>query len=111
MFVYNTLFFKHLPTDLNHRLSMPLTLNSWPSEPGLRIGYLNINNTRNKIDDTAAILHNSGKHFHIFCFAESRLSFHMADSEMQVVGYNILHLDPTGLRTTGLLLYFASPMD
>ena len=62
---------------------MPLTLNSGSSEPGLRIGYLNINNARNKIDDIATILHNSGKHFHVFCFAESRLSSQVADSEMQ----------------------------
>ena len=83
---------------------MPLALNSWPSEPGLLIGYLNINNARNKIDDIVTILHNSGKHFHVFCFAESRLS-------SQVAGYNILRLDPTGLKTTGLLLYFASSMN
>ena len=90
---------------------MPLALNSWPSEPGLRIGYLNINNARNKIDDIVTILHNSGQHFHVFCFAESRLSSQVADPEMQVAGYNILRLDPTGPKTTGLLLYFASSMD
>ena len=90
---------------------MPLSLNSWPSGPGLRIGYLHINNARNKIDDIVTILHNSGNHFHVFCFAESRLSSQVADSEMQVAGCNILCLDPTGLKTTGLLLYFASSMN
>ena len=87
---------------------MPLALNSWPSEPGLRIGYLNINNARNKIDNIVTILHNSGKHFQVFCFAESRLSSQVADSEMQIAVCNILRLDPTDLKTTGLLLYFAS---
>ena len=43
--------------------------------------------------------------------AESRLSSQVADSEMQVAGYNILHLDPTDLKTTDLLLYFASSMN
>ena len=92
-------------------LRIPLALNSWPSEPGLPIGYLNINNARYKIDDIATTLQNSGKRFHVFCFAESRLSFQVADSEMQVAEYNILHLDPSGIKTTGLLLYFASSMN
>ena len=73
---------------------MPLALNSWPSEPGLHICYFSINNAKNKINDITTILHNSGKHFHIFCFVESRLSFHIADFEMQVSGYNILRFDP-----------------
>ena len=30
---------------------------------------------------------------------------------MQVAGYNTLRLDPTGLKTTGLLLYFSSSMN
>ena len=30
---------------------------------------------------------------------------------MHVAGYNILRLDPTSLKTTGLLLYFASSMN
>ena len=30
---------------------------------------------------------------------------------MQVAGYNILRLDPTGLKTAGLLLHFASSMN
>ena len=30
---------------------------------------------------------------------------------MQIAVYNILRLDPTGLKTTGLLLYFASSMN
>ena len=104
-------FSPHFPAHLNHRLRMPLTLNSWPSEPALHIGYLNINNARNKMDDIATILHNSGNNFHVFCFAESRLSSQVADSEMQVAGYYILCLDPADLKTTGLLLYFASSMN
>ena len=68
---------------------MPLAFNSWPAETGLGIGYLSVSNARNKIDDIATILHNTGKHFQVFCIAESRLSFHIADSEMQVAGYNI----------------------
>ena len=90
---------------------MTFALNSWPSLPGLHIGYLNINNVRNKIDDIPTILNNSGKHFHIFCFAESRLSSNITDSEMQVAGYNVHRLDPAGPRTTGLLVYIASPLN
>ena len=90
---------------------MSLALHSWPSEHGPRIGYLNINKARNKIGGIAIILHNLGKHFHVFCFAESRLSFQVADTEMQIAGYNVLRLDQTGLKTTGLLLYFASSMN
>ena len=103
--------FPHFPTHLYQRIRMPLTLNSWPSEPGLRIGYLNINNARNKIDDIGTILHNSGQLFHVFCFAGSRLSSQVADSKLKVAGYNILRLDSTGLKATGLLLYFASSMN
>ena len=85
---------------------MPETLNSWPSKEGLRIGYLNINHALNKITEISSILHNSSKHFHVFCFAESRLSAPISDSDISVPGYNIIRRDPKVQKETGLLLYY-----
>lgn len=89
---------------------MPLTLDTWPSEQGLHIGYLNINNARNKKEEIATILDNNGTNFHVFCFAESRLSPCISDVDMNMLGYQIIRLDPSQPKSTGLLLYVASSL-
>ena len=86
---------------------MPITINTWPSKDGLRIGYLNINHAINKLTDISSILFNSGRNFHVFCFAESRLSNHVSDSDVSMPGYNVMRLDPKTHKDTGLLLYFS----
>ena len=82
------------------------TLKTWPSKEGLRIGYLNINHALNKLTEMSSILHNSGKNFHMFCFAESRLSDRISDSDVSVPGYNVIRRDSELTKETGLLLYF-----
>ena len=86
---------------------MCITKKSWPSSEGLKIGYLNINSARNKTDEIASILHNDGSGFHLFCFAESRLSQTILDSEIFMPGYDIVRLDtdPHNPKLTGLLVY------
>ena len=86
---------------------MPITINTWPSKDGLRIGYLNINHAINKLTDISSILFKSGRNFHIFCFAESRLSNHVSDSDVSMPGYNVMCLDPKTHKDTGLLFYFS----
>ena len=90
---------------------MSFTLNTWPTKHGLRIGYLNINSARNKKDDIASILHNNGNQFHLFCFAESRLSFSITDADMNMPGYQLYRLDPHKPKRTGLVTYFANSLN
>ena len=87
---------------------MSLTLDAWPVKQGLRLGYLNINSAINKKDDIAAILQNNGQGFHLFGFAESRLSSKISDSDMHMPGYDVLRLDLGKPKRTGLLVYVAS---
>ena len=84
---------------------MSITQETWPCKEGLRIGYLNINSARNKTDDIASVLHNNGKGFHLFCFAESRLSDTILDSDISIPGYDIIRLDPNVPKSTGLLIH------
>ena len=84
---------------------MTITKQNWPCKEGLRIWFLNINNARNKTDDIASILQEYGKGFHLFGFAESRLSSVISDSDMSISGYNIIRLDPHAPKSTGLLIY------
>lgn len=84
---------------------MCTTKKSWPSGEGLKIGYLNINSARNKTDEIASILHNNSSGFHLFCFAESRLSHTILDSEILMPGYDTIRLDPLSPKSTGLLVY------
>ena len=86
---------------------MPITINIWPPKDGLRIGYLNINHAINKLTDITSVLFNSGRNFHVFCFAESRLSNHVSDSDVSMPGYSVMRLDPQTHKDTGLLLYFS----
>ena len=73
-------------TTFSFFVAMPITINTWPSKDGLRIGYLNINHAINKLTDIPSILFNSGRNFHVFCFAESRLSNHVSDSDVSMPG-------------------------
>ena len=84
---------------------MPSTIDTWPSKDGLQVGFLNINSARDKKDDISNILRNSGNNFHIFCFAESRSSYLMPDSNITMPGYDIIFLDSLAPKATGLLLF------
>lgn len=90
---------------------MHSTLDTWPSQNGLRVGYLNINSARNKTDDIASMLHNNGHNFHIVCIAESRLTDFIPDSDIMMTNYNIIRLDPHSPRSTGLLLYCVNSLN
>ena len=83
---------------------MPLTKDDWPSKDGLRIGYLNVNRARNKMHEISTILHNSGKHFHLFCFAESRLS---DNDNVAINGYDSIPLHAKVRGEVGLILYYS----
>jgi hypothetical protein len=82
-----------------------LTQQTWPSKDGIRIGYLNINSIINKLDEVSSILENSGKPFHIFCFAESRLCTKQNDTDLKIPGYNFIRLDPVLSKQTGIIVY------
>ena len=77
---------------------MPITKETWPSNEGLRVGFLNINNARNKTEEIASIVQGFGKGFHFYCFAESRLSDVIPDSDLLIPGYDIIRLDPHSPR-------------
>ena len=78
---------------------------NWPQQEGLRIGHLNINSARNKLDDISTILCNSNKHFHIFGFTESRLTDNIHDDDIAIPGFKSIRRDPIGLNSTGILIY------
>ena len=84
---------------------MSSTLKLWPTDKGLRIGFLNINNARNKKDAISRILNNSGNNFHIFGFAETRLSDEISKEEFPLSGYSLLSLEPSRPLTTGIVVY------
>ena len=92
---------------------MSITLDTWPTKQGLRIGHLNINRAINKKDEIASILHNNGLGFHLFCFTESHLSAKVSDSDMTIPNYQLLRIDPSKDRpkSTGLLVYYASVLN
>ena len=89
------------------------TVATWPSNNGLRVGYLNINSAKNKIEDIASILDNNGNNFHLFCTAESRLTDAIPDSHVSLPNYNIIRLDCSRAvpKSTGLLLYCAKSVN
>ena len=77
----------------------------------LFLGLLvSINHAINKLTDISSILFNSGRNFHVFCFAESRLSNHVSDSDVSMPGYSVMHLDLKTHKDTGLLLYFPTQL-
>ena len=86
---------------------MPSTVDTWPTKDGFRVGYLNIRSAINKKDHIASILHNSGNAFHMFCFAESRLTDVMTKT-MKIPGYEIEPLEPQAPLSTRLILYYSS---
>ena len=90
---------------------MSCTLNTWPTKNGVKIGYLNINSARNKVDDIASILHNKGQNFHLLCIAESRLVDCIPDSDLMVPNYDTICLDSRFAKETGLLLYCISSIN
>ena len=93
-----------LPSHCTYSIRMS-TVKTWPSAEGLRVGFLNINHAFNKIDELSSIIHNSGKQFHLFCCAESRLTKYMSDDDVSIPGYSSVRLDPTLAKQTGLILY------
>ena len=78
---------------------------NWPQHEGLRIGHLNINSARNKLDDIATVLCNSNKPFHVYGFTESRLTDDIHDDDIAMPGFTSFRRDPNGLNTTGILVY------
>ena len=82
---------------------------AWPVQQGLHIGFLNIRNATNKTDEIATILHNYNNPFHLFGFAESRLTDGTSDDDMHIPGYNKpFRLDPTKPKTTVYLCIILS---
>ena len=61
----------------------------------------------NNLTDICSILFISERNFHVFCFAEFRLSNHVSDSDVSMPGYSVIRLDPKTHKDTGLLLYFS----
>lgn len=83
------------------------TIKTWPSKDGFRVGFLNINRVISKLDELSSILFNSGRQFHVFCCAESRLTKNISDTDVAIPGYNIIRLDPVLPKQTGLILYIS----
>ena len=86
-------------------MSSTHTVNKWPSADGLRVGFLNINHILNKMSDVSDILFNNGKNFHLFGFAETRLSNQISDCELNIPGYHFIRKDPGKSKETGLIVY------
>ena len=87
-------------------LTMTSAQVTWPVQRGLHIGFLNIRDATNKKDEIATILQNSNNPFHIFGFAESRLTDKTSADDMQIPGYSKpLRLDPSKPKTTGIIVY------
>ena len=84
---------------------MALSTTNWPQQEGLRIGHLNVNSARNKLDDISTILYNSSKPFHVFGFTESRLSDIIHEDEIAIPGFTAFRRDLHGQNTTGILVY------
>ena len=82
---------------------MPLNVESWPQQDGLKIGHLNINSAPNKLGDISTILYNSNKPFHIFGFTESRLTDIIHDDDISIPGFSSFRRDTAGFGTTGII--------
>ena len=78
---------------------------NWPTNDGLRVGYLNVCHLINKISDASRIIDNENKPFHIFCFSESRLSNRINNSSISIPGYSIIRKDPEISQETGIVIY------
>ena len=91
---------------------MSITKVTWPIQQGLRIGFLNIRNATNKKDEIATVLHNDRNPFHLFGFAESRLTDNTSKDDMCIPGYSKpLRLDPTKPKTTGIIVYHSHSLN
>ena len=78
---------------------------NWPTDEGLRVGYLNICHLINKIADASKIIDNHNKPFHIFCFSESWLNKRIKNTSLTIPGYFIVRRDPKIVHETGLIVY------
>ena len=83
----------------------------WLSKKGIRLGYLNICHIKNKKDEIADILANSGNSFHMFCFSESHLNNKITDQDLSISGFNIIRKDATKKLETGLVMYYSNSIE
>ena len=79
--------------------------NKWLHKYGFKIGYLNVCHIQNKLSDVPSILSNQNDNFHLFGFAESRLSSIVSDNIISVPGYNHVRRDCSKKLETGLVVY------
>ena len=79
--------------------------NVWLSKCGLKIGFLNICSLLGKLSDVPSMLSNSNNPFHVFGFAESRLTDSVSDDVISVPGYIPLRKDVKAKLQTGVIAY------
>ena len=90
---------------------MPFPVNSWPSKDTLGVGFkikiiiIIIVLLTNSLTFTRYCL--TLEQISMFCFAESRLSEHISDSNVSIPGFNVMLLDLKTHKDTDLLLYFS----
>ena len=81
---------------------------TWPVNPGLRIGALNICSLPNKLDDLSVLLNNHGNHLHILGICESRCT-KQQKSQVKMVNYRTEHSfassNTNSVNRVGLAVY------
>ena len=95
-------------------IALRKNLDTWPINPGLRIGSLNICSLPNKIDDLAVLLNNNKNHLHILGISESRCS---KNQELQVkqenyrAEHSFASRNYNSVNRVGLVVYIHDSID
>ena len=79
--------------------------NGWLVKSGLKIGFLNIRSLLGKLSDIPTILSNSTYPFHVFGFAESRLTENISNDVVSIPGYVLCRKDVKIKLQTGIIVY------
>ena len=89
-------------------------LDTWPVNPGLRIGALNICSLPNKLDDLAVLLNNNGKNLHILGISESRCT-KKQELQVRMENYRAEHSfassNKNSINRVGLVVYTHNSID
>lgn len=79
--------------------------NRWLKKCGFKIGFLNVRSLLGKLSDVPLILSNANDPFHVFGFAESRLTDSISDDIISIPGYLPLRKDVKDKLQTGIIAY------
>ena len=79
--------------------------NGWLTKCGLKIGFLNVHSLLGKLSDVPSILSNLNNPFHVFGFAESRLTDTISNDIVSISDYLLLRKDVKAKLQTGIIAY------